>query len=131
MSLNYTTAIAQDRLQAVIDNIDAGGSGSHGKLVIGTSALSGVTGVLVTVPLDFPSATISVKTLTFAGVPIDTTASANGTAAKAELRDGSDTVIASGLTVGLTGSGANIIMDTTAVTTSRPVRLVSATITHP
>jgi hypothetical protein len=132
MSTSYSTVTATARLNAVIDKIDAGGSGAHGSLILGTSALSGITGILASIPLDFPSATVTGRVLTFAGVPIDTTASANGVAAKAEIRDGlSGNTIVSGLTIGLTGSGANIIMDTTAITTSRPIRLVSATITHP
>lgn len=129
MTIQYALTLAQDRLQAIIDHIDD--SGGPGTLVVGTSALSGATGVLFTLTLDVPMGTISTRTLTFAGTPIDTSATAAGTAAKAEIRDVGGNVVVSGLTVGISGSGANIIMDTVSITVSRPVRLVSGTITHP
>lgn len=128
MTIHYSTAVAQARLQQVIDALDAG---SNALLVVGTSALSGATGVLFTITLDDPSATITGRVLTFSSTPIDTTGSAAGTAAKAELRDSTGTVVADGLTVGVSGSGANIIMDSVGVTVGRPVRLLSASITHP
>lgn len=130
MTVHYSTAVAQARLQAVIDALDAV---SNPLLVVGTSALAGGTaGVLFTITLNTgPCATISGRTLTFSGTPIDDTATAAGAAAKAELRASDGTVVVDQLSVGVTGSGANIIMDTTGVVIGRPVRLVSASIVHP
>lgn len=126
----YNTTVAASRLQKVIDAIDAGAG--FGVLVVGTSALAGSsTGRLVVFTLTKPSATISTRTLTFSSLPISATAIASGVAAKAELRDSTGVVVANGLTVGLVGSAADIIVDTTSVVNARPVQLVTATITHP
>lgn len=129
MALSYQTALATARLQKVIDLLDAGGAA---KIIIGTSALSGATGVLATFVLPVPSATISGRVLTFSGMAISAVAAAGGIAAKAELRknDGT-TVILSGLTVGVSGSGAHLIVDTASVVSGRTVYVLSGTITHP
>lgn len=126
MSITYVNDVKDDRMQVVIDAIDAG-SGA-GKLVIGTSALSGATGVLVEVELDDPCATTSAGVLTFAGLPKSGTATDTGTAAKAELRDSDDNVVASGLTVGT--AGTDIILNTTAISTGLTVQITAATFTH-
>ena len=133
MALNYATAVKTDRLQNVIDRVDSktyvtgSGAGSAGNLVIGTSALSGATGVLATIVLQNPSATKSGNVLTIAGVPLSVVASATGTAALAELRNNAGTVIASGLTVGTTGT--DIIISSTAITSGQTVQLTAGTIT--
>lgn len=129
MSIHYNDTLANARLQKVIDATDAGGS--NGLLVIGTSALSGATGVLVTLTLAAPSATIAARVLTLSLTPFSAFASAGGIAAKAEIRTSAGTVVASGLTVGDVGSGADIIVDTTAIVSGRQVFLLSGTITHP
>lgn len=129
MSITYITTLAQARLQKVLDALDAAGSA---KLVLGTSALAGgVTGTLVTFTLSNPSGTISGRVLTFSGMSKTAAASAGGVTAKAELRTGANTVIADGLTIGASGSGADIIVDTTSIVNGRTVYLLSATITHP
>ncbi len=135
MAAHYSTSLATARLQAVADLIAgktiaaATGAGSAGKLVIGDSTLNGATGVLATIDLQNPAATVSGRTLTVAGVPLSATASGTGTAAKAELRDNAGNVIVDGLTVGT--SGADIIIASTSIAANQTVQLVSATITHP
>jgi hypothetical protein len=135
MSITYSTTVGNNRLQTVIDAIDGktfvtgSGTGAAGSLVIGTSALSGATGVLATIPLSLPCGTKSGKVLTIAGVPLSTTASASGTAAKAELRNSSGTVIADGLTVGT--SSADVIVVSTTVGSGQTLSVTSAAITHP
>ena len=126
MAIVYNNTLKDARLQAVIDAIDAGAS--PGKLVIGTSALSGATGVLATITLADPSATKTGGVLTLSGVPLSVAASATGTAAKAELRDSDDNVVASGLTVAT--SAADIIVNTTAFESGVTVQVNSGTITH-
>jgi hypothetical protein len=134
MAVTYSTTVKTNRLSIVNDALNsktfaAGtGAGSVGTLVIGTSALSGATGVLTTIALQNPAATVSGNTLTIAGVPLSATATATGTAALAELRNNAGTVIASGLTVGT--SGADIIINSTAVSSGQTVTLTSGTITH-
>ena len=101
MAVNYSTAVKTNRLQNVVDAIASktyvvgSGAGSAGSLVIGTSALSGATGVLATITLQNPPAVASGTTMTLSGVPLSATASATGTAALAELRNNAGTVIVS------------------------------------
>ena len=99
MSVVYAATLKTNRLQLVADLIDgktaaaSTGSATAGNLVIGTSALSGATGVLVEIVLPTPAFTVSGAVATLQGVPLSGTASASGTAAKAELRDNAGTVI--------------------------------------
>jgi len=68
--------------------------------------------------------------LTFSGFPrSDTSADANGTAAAARIRDSNGNDVITGLTVGVAGSGADIILDTTSIDASETVTLNSATLT--
>lgn len=136
MSVIYTSSLRTNRLNLVVNalgtatapTISTTGTAA-GTLVIGTSSLSGATGVLATVNLSTTPATVSGDVLTISGVPLSTTASATGTAAKAELRNNAGTVIVSGLTVGT--SGTDVIISNTAITSGQTVQVTSGTITHP
>jgi hypothetical protein len=134
MAVDYQTTVKTNRLNVVNDAInsktfvDGSGAGAEGSLVIGTSALSGATGVLATIPLANPAATISGGVLTLAGVPRSASATATGTAALAEIRDNAGNVIVSGLTVGT--SGTDITISSTAISTGQTVQVNSGTITH-
>lgn len=135
MSVNYATAVATPRLQVMADLLAsktiaaATGTAAAGSLVIGTSALSGSTGVLATITLPATAFTVSAKVATLQGTPLSATASATGTAALAELRNNAGTVIASGLTVGT--SSADVILGTTSISANQTVQITSGTITHP
>ncbi|MGE0677765.1 hypothetical protein [Pseudolabrys sp.] len=126
MSVIYSSTVKDDRLQKVIDNADAGSS--YAQLVIGTSSLSGATGVLAIVTLPKPMGTKLSGVLTFAGTPLTTTATASGTAALAEIRDSDDVVICSGLTVGT--SGTNVVINATAISVGQTITFNSGSITH-
>jgi hypothetical protein len=102
-----------------------------GTLVIGTSALSGATGVLATITLATTPASVTGDVLTLSGVPLSAVASATGTAAKAELRDNAGSVVVGGLTVTASGGGGDIIISSTAITSGQTVQVTSGTITHP
>lgn len=134
MAVNYLAAVKTNRLNIVNDAINSktfvagSGTGSAGNLVIGTSALSGATGVLATVPLQNPAATISGNVLTLAGVPRSAAATGTGTAAKAEIRNNAGAVIVADLTVGT--SDADIIISSTAISSGQTVQVNSGTITH-
>jgi hypothetical protein len=134
MSVVYTTTAKNNRLQVVSDLIagktiaSATGTATAGSLVIGTSALSGATGVLATIALSTTPATISSGVFTLAGTPLSATATGTGTAALAEFRNNSGTVVVSGLTVGT--SGTDLILGTTSVTAGQTVQVTSGTITH-
>ena len=135
MPTTYSTPAGNARLTACLITtstsvgVSVDGQSGFGALVLGTSALSGATGVLATITLQKPSFSIATKVATTLGTPISVSPSANGTAALAELRDGGGNTVASGLTVGLTGSGADVIVGSTALVTSVPVQLISGTVT--
>lgn len=134
MSVVYSNTVKDNRLNVANDAINsktyaAGtGAGSVGSLVIGTSSLSGATGVLATIVLQNPAFTEASQVLTLAGVPLSVAASATGTAAKAELRNNAGTVIVSGLSVGTSGSDVNLT--STSITSAQTVTVTSGTITH-
>lgn len=134
MSVVYSNTVKDNRLNVANDAINsktyaAGtGAGSVGSLVIGTSSLSGATGVLATIALQNPAFTEASQVLTLAGVPLSVAASATGTAAKAELRNNAGTVIVSGLSVGTSGSDVNLT--STSITAAQTVTVTSGTITH-
>ncbi len=134
MATTYATAVKTDRLQNVIDRIGSktyvtgSGAGSAGTLVIGTSGLSGATGVLATITLQNPCGTNSGAVMTLAGLPLSTTASATGTAALAEFRNNAGTVVVSGLTVGT--AATDIIISSVSITSGQTVQVTAATITH-
>lgn len=134
MTVVYSTTAKNNRLQVISDLIagktigSATGTATAGSLVIGTAALSGATGVLATIALPTTPATVSNGVLTLAGTPLSAVATATGTAALAEIRNSSGTVVLSGLTVGT--SGADLIIGTTSVTTGLTVQVNSGAITH-
>jgi len=126
MAIIYAAALKTTRMTAVETALDAGAGAAT--LVIGTSALSGATGVLATIPLADPAGTVSGAVLTLSGMPKSATASATGTAAKAELRDSTGAVVASGLTVGT--SASDVIINSTAISSGQTVQINSGSITH-
>ncbi len=129
----YSTACKNGQLQ-VINDLVAGktlaaatGSATAGSLVIGTSALSGATGVLATIALPIAPFSIASGVATLQGVPLSAIASAGGTAAKAELRNNSGTVVRDGLTVGT--SGTDVIIPNTTIDVNNKVEVTAFTIT--
>ncbi len=133
MTVVYNTTVKSTRMQMVADYIDSKtlqpstGAPAAGKLVIGTSALSGATGVLATLTLPTPCGTVSNGVLTLGTVP-SAAATAGGTAAKAEIRNNADTPIITGLTVNTLN--ADILIATTTIASGQTVQVTSGTITH-
>jgi hypothetical protein len=134
MGLIYGSTVRTPRMNVVQNLIDsktigaATGAGSAGTLVIGTSALSGATGVLATITLPNPASSVSGDVLTLLGVPLSAAASASGTAAKAEIRNNAGTVIVGNLSVGT--SASDVIVNTTTVTSGQTVTVTAGTVTH-
>jgi hypothetical protein len=135
MAIAYSNAAAAARATAyLITNSTAAGASIDGQagfglLVIGTASLSGATGIIATITLQKPSFSISGKISTLLGIPLAFIASAAGTAALAEFRDGSGNTVVSGLTVGV--SGTNIIVNAVAYGVGEPGTVTGGTITHP
>lgn len=125
MAVVYSTATKTARLQAVVNQIDAGAG--PGTLEIGTT---GMASILAIITLADPSGTVSGTVLTFDFDPdvSDTSADNGGTAAEARIKDSNGNIIISGLTVGT--SGADIILDSVSITAGQTVTLTTGTITH-
>ncbi len=119
MSISYSTTLKNSRLSAVVTAI-----GSSGYMQICTTGYT----VLATIPLGNPAGSVSAGVLTLTTPASDTSADATGTAVVALIKDGSDNVVASGLTVGTTGT--DIILASTSIVAAQVVTLNSATITH-
>jgi len=136
MAVTYSSSLKTARMQLVADLIaskvaaNSTGTASAGSLVIGTSALSGATGVLATITFSATPGTVSGNVLTLTGLPLSATASATGTAALAEFRNNAGTVVVSGLTVTAAGGGGDIIIGTTSINSGQTVQVHSGTITH-
>ena len=124
MTVTYSTAAKNDRLDALTALID-GGAGA-GKLEIGTAAMASVLAIFT---LNDPAAAAAAAAvLTISGLPKTVTAAATGEAAEARIVDSNDVVVVSGLTVDT--AAADIIIDNTTITVSQDVNLNSGTITH-
>jgi hypothetical protein len=137
------TALKNNRLICVRDAINSKtpaawtGAGSTAVLIVGTASLAttagagAVAGELARFTLPNPVGTVATGVLTFSGTPINNTGTAvAGTAALAQIRDAAGNVIVSGLTVGITGSGSDVIIDSVTVSAGQVVTFVSGTISH-
>lgn len=121
MAIVYSVAVRNNRLQQVINAIDAGVG--NGFLKVGTAGM-GI--VVANITLAKPCATVAGGVLTFSGVPISVFALVNGVLAEAQLTDSAGTVVASGLTVGV--AGTDIIVSVVAATVGDIVSFVSGQI---
>lgn len=84
--------------------------------------------VLASASLGTPTASGAVTTM--GGFPKTVTAAATGTAASARYRTSAPADWATGMTVGLSGSGAEVIMSSLSITSGQSVQVNSATLTH-
>lgn len=118
MAVTYNTATKTARMTATRDYY------ANGTLEILTAA----DAVLATFGLDTAGGTISgaVWTLVFDASTVS--ASATGTAAKAQVKTSGGTAGLTGLTVGTSGSDINL--SSTSINSGQNVTLSSATITH-
>lgn len=119
MSVNYTVAVRNNRLQQVVNAIDgAGGSGIMRLLDVSNNILSSLQ-------LARPSGSIASGVLTFSGLPlIDPGAASNGVVAGARIEDSAGNVIVSGLQL-----GTDIFMPSPAISAGQTVAITAATIT--
>lgn len=121
MSVVYNTTLKNTRMTDVVTAL-----GSASKLKIYTAAL----GLLLsTINLANPAGTVTSGVLTFSSTPLtDASAANSGTAAAAQVLDGSGTVVVSGLTVSSTAG--DIVLSSTNIVAGQPVTLTAASITH-
>jgi len=126
MPVIYDTTAINNRLQSVVNTIDAGPSNGVLRL------LDNANNILSTLALAKPSGSPSGGVLTFNSLPlIDPSASRNGLAVSAIIEDSSGNVVISGLTVGTVAS--DIVLNSSAgntfISVGATVALLSATIT--
>lgn len=135
MALTYKGTLEDLRLQLVADLVDgltpaaATGSRTAGKIVVGTSALAGgATGKLLEFTLPTPAFVVLGGAMTLQGVPLNSTATAAGKAALAEIRNNAGDVIVSGLKVGILD--AQVIVASVNIKVGDAVALTALTIDH-
>lgn len=132
MAVAYATTLRNAKLQKIIDAIDVGGSAGKIKIYNGTRPATGGSGTTLLATLRFnapPCASApSGGVLTFSAITSDTDAAATGTATWARITDSADTFVAD-MSVGATGSGADIEINTTSITIHATVACSAATIT--
>jgi hypothetical protein len=126
MSIIYNQTCINNRLQAVINTIDAGAGNGNLILLAGGTTIS-------TIALQKPSGTVSGGVLTFSGTLLDQSAAGTGSVTGGRIQDSNGNVIVSGLTAGIPLSGADIIisngLNSTFITATQTVQLLSAQIT--
>lgn len=124
MAVDYSATCINNRLQAVVDTIDGGGS--NGFMIL----RYGVTN-LVSIQLARPCGTVAGQVLTFDGTLQDT-ATATSSADNCIVTDSTGAVVISGLTVGIPFSGAEVIvsngLNNTLVSSGQVVQVTSAQI---
>lgn len=127
MSVSYSAALQNSRMDAVIAAIDA--HASPATMEVCTAAYAAV---LCTITLADPSFSRAGSppnvAITLLGVPKSGTASGTGTAAVARIKEGGGTTIVNNLTVGT--SATDIILNSTSITSGQTVTISAGTITH-
>lgn len=123
MAVIYSSTAIDDRLQGVVTAI---GNGANLLLKAGGSTIS-------TIALASPVGTVSGGILTFGGTLLDPSAAATGNIDSAVINDSGGSTIVSGLTVGIPGSGRDIIisngLNSTLISAGQVVALLAAQIT--
>lgn len=125
--MDYNNTIKTIRMTAVLDAIDAGLAA--GTLEICTAAYAAV---LLTFTFSYPCGAVAgdPAAVVFAGMPKQATGEAAGQAAAARIKDSTGSIVASDLTVGLVGSGANVEIDSLGIQAGQIVNLTSGQLVH-
>lgn len=129
MAIGFSTAVRDAQMQAIVT---AAGNGAILTIRSGTRPATGgappASSDLADLVCGSPLGTVSTGVLTFNAVNSDPSANRDGTATWARLTT-SAAVFVADFSVGLTGSGADIEVNNTAISTGQQVDLVSGTIT--
>lgn len=124
MSVNYNTSVINQRLQVVVNAIDAGPSNGFIRV------LDNASNVLSSFQLSRPMGIVSAGVLTFNGLSIiDPSAAASGIPTAARCEDSTGVIVVSGLTVGLSTTYDILISPAQLITAGQTVALTAATIT--
>lgn len=123
MAVQYSNALKDTRMAAVVTAIDAGVAAAT--LEICTAAYANV---LCIITLNDPAFTEAAQAITMNGVPKSGTAILTGAAALARIKESGGSVVVQGLTVGT--SGADMNLNSTSITSGQTVTITSGSITH-
>ena len=125
MAVDYSTTVLTERLQIVINNIDAGST--NGFMRLFNSAAT----TLASFQLSRPCGVASNGVLSFSGLSlIDPAAAATGVATSARIEDGDGNIIIHGLVVdGPAGATDIFLTPAGAITAGQTVAITAATIT--
>lgn len=123
MPVDYSTTVRTERLQQVINNIDAGPSNGFMRL------LDTNGNILSSMQLSRPSAVASLGVMTFNSLPLlDPAAASSGMASFARFEDSNGNIVISGLTIN--NPSADIILSPTSeIVAGQTVAITAATIT--
>ena len=128
MAVNYTTAVKQSRMAAVVTAIGTSGLlklfASDGTTLLATFTLATTAGDTSKTP---GTLILNDQNGATTGI-LNTTASASGTATLAKIQTSGSVDIITGLTVGT--SGADLILDNNVLTSSQAITITTGTITH-
>lgn len=127
--IGLDTAIRTTRVTAIKDAIDAGSGAGKLKLYNGTRPATGgsATTLLGTLTCSDPCGTVTSGELTFSALTPDTSADASGTATWARLTTSADAFVAD-LSVGVTGSGADLELNTVTIVSGGTISVSSLVI---
>lgn len=134
MTIGMDTTLRNARLDEITAAIDAGSGAGTLKIYDGTRPGTGAAittqTLLGTLTFSDPSAgAASAGVLTFNAITQDSAADATGTATWARILD-SDSNFVMDVSVGATGSGEDIELNTTSIIVGGPITVSSATITE-
>lgn len=126
MAVIYSQIAINDRLLGVVTAIGGGGLGGQLILLAGSTPISTIT-------LQIPCGTVSGGVLTFTGSLIDPSAAGVGNCTGGKIQDSNGNLIVSGLTAGIPGATADIIitngLNSTFINAGQVVQLLAASIT--
>jgi hypothetical protein len=123
--VDYSLTVINNRLQQVVNAIDAGSSNGILRLLGGNTVLSSFT-------LTKPCGTISGGVLTFSGMSlVDQSAAASGTSNAGRIEDSAGNIVVSGLVVnGASSAVTDIFLSPNAsIVAGQSVAITAATIT--
>jgi len=126
-----STTVRNNRLTQIINAIDGGSGNGTIKPYTGTRPATGgaITSQVLLGTLTFskPCGTVSSGVLTFAAIAADSSADADGTATWARIADSAGTFVGD-VDIGVSGSGATIVMNTTSIVAGGSISITSAQI---
>lgn len=128
MALGVSETIRNAWVQAVASAIDAGATGGLIKFYGGVRPATGgtATTLLGTVTCAATCGTVAAGVLTFAGMTEDSSADATGTATWARITDSTGAFVCD---ASVATSGADINLNSTAITAGGIIRITSGTLT--